>query len=337
MVRLSVKSHAGKDFDSLIKIFIFLMLLHCLLMSLDIVIPIALLYGPAHLSLHRMSGQKTSDRYLYIQLLPFFLLSIFYCVLFYSMKTEAIWSESMVIYYPIHYVCAMVSSFGYGAYIWFAKRDGSYKQNQLQLVLQLATIAFIIGLFILLLFLSNINIGKIDKESLGFDPIFIVVGLLVFSICIMISYLITASKESKRDNGTDNLEPIKVENAKYNAFNIEDDVLKEYAMLLEKAIIDKKLHLLSGLSLDDLLIETGIPKHHLSQVFNAYFGKTFYQYIAELRIQEAISRIEDDDNITLESLAYECGFNSKTSFNRYFKELVGMTPSEYRASRETVL
>jgi len=335
---LSGKPSAGKDFDSLIKIFVFLMLFHCLLIYVDIVIPIALLYGPAHLSLHRMSGQKTPDKYLYIQLLPFFLLSIFYCVLFYSMNNEAIWSESMLIYYPIHYLCAMISSFGYGAYIWFAKRNGNYMQNQLQLVLQLATIASIIGIFILLLFLSNINIGKIDKESLGFDPIFIIIGLLVFSICFMISYLAIVNKEGQKNTVTDSLvKTVKSQNAKYHAFNIEDDVLKKYALLLEKTINDKKLYLHSGLSLDDLLIETGIPKHHLSQVFNAYFGKTFYQYIAELRIQEAISRIEDDDNITLESLAYECGFNSKTSFNRYFKELVGMTPSEYRASRETVL
>ena len=325
-----------KDFDSIVKIFVFLMLFHCLLIYIDIVIPIALLYGPIHLHLNRLSQQKSERKFLYIELLPFFLLSIFYCVTVYSVKSDSAWGDSFLIYYPIHYLCVMISSFGYGAYIWFAKRSSNYLKNQVQLVLQLATIAFIIGVFILMLFLSKIKVGKIDKESLGFDPIFIVIGLMLFSVCIMISFL-SARNESENEENIERLvRSVKAGNAGYSSSNVGSSLLKEYALLLEKTINDKKLYLFSALSLDDLLVETGIPKHHLSQVFNIYLGKTFYQYLAERRIKEAVFRIDSEDNLTLESLAYECGFNSKTSFNRYFKNIMGMTPSEYRKNSETV-
>jgi len=38
--------------------------------------------------------------------------------------------------------------------------------------------------------------------------------------------------------------------------------------------------------------------------------------------------------LKIESLAYSCGFNSKTSFNKYFKEKTGFTPSEYQLQQE---
>ncbi len=40
--------------------------------------------------------------------------------------------------------------------------------------------------------------------------------------------------------------------------------------------------------------------------------------------------MNEDNAITIESLAYECGFNSKTTLNKYFKELTGLVPSQYR-------
>ena len=100
---------------------------------------------------------------------------------------------------------------------------------------------------------------------------------------------------------------------------------------IERVLHDSELFLNPHLSLDMLAEATAIPRHQLTQVFREYYQKSFYQFVAELRIAYAIEQLSEmKDTVTLDSLSYACGFNSKTSFNRYFKTYTGMTPSEYR-------
>lgn len=102
--------------------------------------------------------------------------------------------------------------------------------------------------------------------------------------------------------------------------------------IIERELNHTKLFLNPAVSLDMLAQHTRIPRHQLTQVFNGYYKKSFYQFIAAARIEYAIDRLSEiGDTVTLDSLSYECGFNSKTSFNRYFKEYTGMTPSDYRS------
>lgn len=68
-------------------------------------------------------------------------------------------------------------------------------------------------------------------------------------------------------------------------------------------------------------------------MLNNYKNKPFYRYINEYRIEyfknSVELAIEKNENINFLSFAYEAGFKSKSSFNRYFKEITGKTPSEY--------
>ncbi len=82
-------------------------------------------------------------------------------------------------------------------------------------------------------------------------------------------------------------------------------------------------------SLSELL---KIPPNHLSQAINSIEGKNFFDFINLYRINEAKKHIQSNekDHLTLLGIAFEAGFNSKTSFNRAFKKHVGQTPSEYR-------
>lgn len=92
-----------------------------------------------------------------------------------------------------------------------------------------------------------------------------------------------------------------------------------------------KLYLNHELTLGDVAKKLNIHPNILSQVINAFEQKTFYDYINGLRIEafkQAIA-IEDNQKFTLFSLAFECGFNSKSSFNKHFKKVTNQTPSEY--------
>lgn len=88
------------------------------------------------------------------------------------------------------------------------------------------------------------------------------------------------------------------------------------------------------LNLDKLAGLTGINKYHLSETLNGFAGKSFYQYINEYRVAYALQQIESlssarPEDVNFLSLAYKSGFKAKSSFNRYFKEITGFTPSEH--------
>lgn len=89
----------------------------------------------------------------------------------------------------------------------------------------------------------------------------------------------------------------------------------------------------SELRLDDLASLLGIPPHQLSQVINQRFEQNFNDFINRYRVEEAKRLLADPARVneTVLSLAYEAGFNNKTSFNYAFKKHVEMTPSRFRS------
>jgi AraC-like DNA-binding protein len=76
-----------------------------------------------------------------------------------------------------------------------------------------------------------------------------------------------------------------------------------------------------------------IPAHHISQVINEKLNQSFFEFIADYRIREAekILRDRDKNHLTVEDIAEEVGYISKSAFNKTFKKVTGKTPSEYRS------
>jgi AraC-like DNA-binding protein len=79
-----------------------------------------------------------------------------------------------------------------------------------------------------------------------------------------------------------------------------------------------------------------IKQHHLTEVMNEYMGKNFYTFVNEYRVAEVIKMLKNRkfDHYSLLGIAYEAGFNSKSSFNTIFKKITGLTPTEYKTSLE---
>ncbi len=80
-----------------------------------------------------------------------------------------------------------------------------------------------------------------------------------------------------------------------------------------------------------MALELGTHPNYLSQIINEKEGKSFYDFVNSFRVEEFKRLVKDSKNkqFTLLALAYDCGFNSKSSFNRYFKKNTGKTPSEF--------
>ncbi len=93
----------------------------------------------------------------------------------------------------------------------------------------------------------------------------------------------------------------------------------------EKPFLDGKL------SLGDVAEFMNISVNHLSQVINEQLGMTFFDYVNSYRVEEVKARLSSPDvkNFTLLGIAYDSGFNSKSSFNSIFKKFTGLTPSQF--------
>lgn len=109
--------------------------------------------------------------------------------------------------------------------------------------------------------------------------------------------------------------------------NEADTIEGQLKILMEK----DKLYLDENLTLPKLAVEMDILPNYLSQVINERYGKNFYDFVNTFRVEEFKEIIRDPKKrrYTLLTLAMECGFNSKSSFNKYFKKATGKTPSEY--------
>ena len=126
---------------------------------------------------------------------------------------------------------------------------------------------------------------------------------------------------------------------KYEKSGLAGDQAGKIYERLVTVMTNEKLFTESELTLAALAKTLDVHPNHLSQVINSYEGKNFYDYINFHRVEEfkKLAPRPDNQNFTLLSMAYECGFNSKTSFNRNFRKVTGISPSEYLLQQHITL
>src|SRR6185437_10563614 len=75
-----------------------------------------------------------------------------------------------------------------------------------------------------------------------------------------------------------------------------------------------------------------VHPHELSRIINVALKKNFNDFVNEYRIREIISKMQEpaNDRLTLVGIAFDCGFKSKTTFNRVFREMTGKSATEYK-------
>lgn len=96
----------------------------------------------------------------------------------------------------------------------------------------------------------------------------------------------------------------------------------------------RKPYLDQNLTLSVLSVQLQVSEDYLSMILNNRLERNFYDFINQYRVDEFKARCQSssNDNLTFSALAFECGFNSKATFNRVFKKSTGLTPSEFKKS-----
>ncbi|BAP32045.1 quinolinate synthetase A [Chryseobacterium sp. StRB126] len=110
-----------------------------------------------------------------------------------------------------------------------------------------------------------------------------------------------------------------------------NEELERIKTQLENIMETQKPYLDSELNLIKLAEMVSVSTHHLSYVINTGCQKNFFQYVNEFRVEHAQQLLKDSESkLSILGIAYESGFNSKTSFNTTFKKVTGQTPSEFK-------
>ncbi|MDX1619322.1 MAG: AraC family transcriptional regulator, partial [Balneolaceae bacterium] len=119
------------------------------------------------------------------------------------------------------------------------------------------------------------------------------------------------------------------ENGRLNRINGDAEALSRK---IEEAFETEKLHLDPDLTLDKLAESIKSQSYLVSMVVNDLFNMSFPELVNSYRVEEAKQRLisEKHRHLSIESIAYDCGFNSISSFYSSFKKICGTTPAEYR-------
>jgi len=125
---------------------------------------------------------------------------------------------------------------------------------------------------------------------------------------------------------------------KYSKVEYDDKKLMAFVSTIESYLENGKPYLDMDLSFDELSEATQINKHDLSYVLNQHLNTNFYQLVNLKRIDHFLEHIQEieTEGKSILALAFESGFSSKSTFNKYFRMHTGMSPSEYLKNKADI-
>jgi AraC-like DNA-binding protein len=121
-------------------------------------------------------------------------------------------------------------------------------------------------------------------------------------------------------------------NEKYKHSALSNKEKRNLKLKLQEYLEQEKVYRYPLISLNFLAKQLSVPERYLSQVINETMNKSFYDLINWYRVRDCLHLLSDSKNSqkTILEIAYEVGYNSKSTFNSSFIKYVGSTPKEFR-------
>lgn len=232
-------------------------------------------------------------------------------------------SFSLVLGQPTFFSMAVISAFGlldiyYSFYIFTLVRKTS------------------VDIWLMLGLMSTFLGGTIETFFLPFTLKYYVPILFTADLfeSVRMSYLSLKEYLIEREiiTGTVQRTVIPIPLEKYQNSNLSDMRIQVLGENLKKILEEKTLYTNANLKLEKVANVMGIPSYQLSQVINSGLKTNFNDLINSYRIQAIKDKLTDPSAAqkTISEIAYENGYNSKSTFNTAFKKVTGKTPSQFR-------
>lgn len=294
----------------------------------DRLAPFSLMYGPllyfAFFIIHR---QHIESRRLLLHSSPFVLFTLVYIILVILGFPEYPVKMYIVCFFPT----TMLSFVSYT--IWAFVYNSKPIKKQLKQHKLIVLISVIVLLFAAMVMSAGIfssrDLDNLNK-SVGLLRFLMYGCLLCFVLTIHRFYRLVLKKQASEPVIDIGFSSVNESDNKYEKSFLVESQLEVYLDRLEQLMAGQQVYLHQDLSLLKLAQLTRIPKHHITQVLNLKLKMNFYEYVNGFRVRHACLLFKENSVDTIESIAEQSGFNSKVSFNRHFKALKGLTPSEYR-------
>ena len=286
-----------------------------------LVMTIGFLHGPFFWLYAKAVFEQPFTKAVFLHFFPFIILT--FVSFFIPIEADMPWEIFILI-------IKLISVIFYPLYVWhlYHKRQQLLKNSRGNH--RMPALSWIKVIVILFLLSTGISMIRLTTE--------LMVGVAYFEVWDILRYvmLVTVIGFYGLKFGTVYQPELVVEQVqaekKYKHSSLNQDTIESSADQINRFFQENNAYLLSGFSLATLSKAVNIPKHHLSQVINAEMGTTFYDLVNTKRIEYALSRLKEGDqlNVTLEGLGYECGFNSKSAFFHHFKKKTGKTPGQFK-------
>lgn len=117
---------------------------------------------------------------------------------------------------------------------------------------------------------------------------------------------------------------------KYVKSGLSEATIAQYRMRLVELMDEENVYLQPDLSLPQLAGMVRCSVNHLSQVINAEFGSSFFEYLNQHRIADAKLILSSDPKCHALDVALRVGFNSNSTFYSAFKKICHVTPAQFR-------
>jgi AraC-like DNA-binding protein len=175
-----------------------------------------------------------------------------------------------------------------------------------------------------------LGVWVISNELPGAEPM---LGLTLLGFSYWIACQALQQESSFAHVATETVLPIIEEEptVRYRNSSLSDEYLLHAVQKIECHMAERKPYLDGDLTLTSLAGQLEINPNQLSQVLNEGLGENFYRFVNRYRVEESKRLLLDPAfaHYNILGVAFHAGFSTKSTFNKTFKELTGLSPSEF--------
>jgi len=280
------------------------------------------LYGPLYYLYFQslLTTKVINKKRWLVYLLP----SLIYTVLiFFILKIPDLWYSSWVVTALViltHGLIYVIKSYQLVTY-YRNKTFNAYRHlKYLQTTILLIAISLFLALIVLLLFGTAHYVDLLNRYLAGIIGSFIIYSLAYFVVLFPEVFRLPVEKPCSEISTSVTVKQ-----------HFSKDELQIWKTKLEKVMTSSQLYLIPGLTLSDIAKLMEVDNLMVSRVIHEGFQLNFNEFVNAYRIDHFIQLSQDKNyqHYTILALAYEAGFNAKSTFHKVFKKVKNMTPTAY--------